>query len=149
MKKTVTILAAMATFAAAQEQPSMLAKALNPDISLIVDVSYVDRNINDHEAGHLELPGIAHGFIGGHDHEGHSHAGYNADSGFNLNYAELGISSEVDPNFTLDGVFHFSEEGVEIEEAYFTTTALPAGLRIKGGKFKSDFGRHNNSHHHA
>ncbi|MEA3372191.1 MAG: hypothetical protein U9Q62_00745, partial [Campylobacterota bacterium] len=42
-----------------------------------------------------------------------------------------------------------SEEGVEIEEAYFTTTALPAGLRIKGGKFKSDFGRHNNSHHHA
>ena len=149
MKKTATMIAALATLAGAQENSTFVQKALNPDISLIVDVSYVDRNIVGHEAGHLELPGIAHGFIGGEDHEGHGHAGYNAENGFNLNYGELSIKSDVDPNFTLDGVFHFTQESVEIEEAYFTTTALPSGLRLRGGKFKSDFGRHNNSHHHT
>ena len=149
MKKTITTIAALAAVASAQEAQAFLQKALNPDISLIVDVAYVERNLDDHEVSHLEVPAIAHGLIGSHSHGEQSHATYNAANGFNLNYGELGIRSEVDPNFTLDGVFHFSEESVEIEEAYFTTTALPYGLRLKGGKFFSDFGRHNNSHHHA
>lgn len=149
MKKTVLLLTFLAAYAAAEGPSYISNKALNPDISLIVDISYVDRNLEDHEASGLEIPGIAHGLIGAHSHGEHSHATYNAANGFNLNYGELSLSSAVDPYFTLDGVFHFSEEGVEIEEAYFTTTTLPYGFRLKGGKFFSDFGRHNNSHHHA
>lgn len=148
----IMLCAAAATLLAAPLQPiqpTLLTKALNPDIALIVDTSYVTRNMDD--VGYLEIPGIAHGLIGGdaHAHEGHSHAGYNANEGFNLNYAELNVQSAVDPYFNLNGVFHFSEGSVEIEEAYFTSTALPAGLRLKGGKFFSDFGRHNNNHHHV
>jgi len=119
-----------------------------PDISLILDTSYVNRNVSDDELAHLEIPGVAHGIMGAHSHDGHDHATYNAYNGFNLNYAELVLSSSVDPFFTLDGVFHFSESGVEIEEAYFTTTALPYGFRLRGGKFLSNFGRLNAQHQH-
>lgn len=38
---------------------------------------------------------------------------------------------------------------MEVEEAFFTTRELDYGLRLKGGKFKSDFGRANNKHQHA
>ena len=48
----------------------------------------------------------------------------------------------------MDGVLHFSENGVAVEEAYFTTTSLPAGLRLRGGKLNSNFGRINEQHHH-
>lgn len=119
-----------------------------PDISLVLDASYVDRDIKDDEAAHLEVPGIAHGLIGGHSHGESEHATYNADNGFNLNYAELVLSSSVDPFFTMDGVFHFSENGVEIEELYFTSNALGYGTKIKGGKFNSNFGYLNEQHHH-
>lgn len=119
-----------------------------PDISLILDASYVNRNKEDDEIAHFEIPGVAHGLMGAHAHGEHSHATYNAYKGFNINYGELVLSSSVDPYFTLDGVFHFSENGVEIEEAYFTSTALPYGLRLRGGKLLSNFGRLNAQHHH-
>lgn len=119
-----------------------------PDISLIMDMSYVNRSKKDHELEHLEVPGVAHGLLGSHAHDGHDHATYNASNGFNLNYAELVLSSSVDPFFTMDGVFHFSENGVEIEELFFTTTALGYGTRVKGGKFNSNFGYLNEQHHH-
>lgn len=120
-----------------------------PDISLIMDASFVDRNIKDDKAAHLEVPGVAHGLLGSHSHGGDNHATYNADNGFNLNYAELILSSNVDPFFKMDGVFHFSESGVEIEELYFTSNILGYGTRIKGGKFNSNFGYLNEQHHHA
>jgi hypothetical protein len=120
-----------------------------PDISLIVDTSYVVRNLKDEELTHLEVPGVAHGLIGGHSHGEHSHDTYNANDGFNLNYAELGLSKSVDQWFDLNTILHISEDAIEIEEAYFKTNSMPAGFTLKGGKFKSDFGRHNNTHHHA
>jgi len=120
-----------------------------PDISLVLDASFVNRNVKDSEVGHLEVPGIAHGLLGSHAHGGSEHATYNADNGFNLNYAELVLSSSVDPFFTMDGVFHFSPDGVHIEELYFTSNALGNGSRIKGGKFHSNFGYLNEQHHHA
>ena len=119
-----------------------------PDISLITDFSYVYRNMQDSELGHLEIPGVAHGLMGSHSHGEHDHATYNANNGFNLNYAELVLSSNVDPYFSMDAVFHFSEHGVEVEEGYFTTSMLPAGLRLRGGKLLSNFGRLNAQHHH-
>lgn len=120
-----------------------------PDISLIMDASYVDRNVKDDVVGHLEVPGVAHGLLGSHSHGDDNHATYNAENGFNLNYAELVLSSSVDPFFTMDGVFHFSENGVEIEELFFTSNALGYGTRAKGGKFNSNFGYLNEQHHHA
>lgn len=119
-----------------------------PDISAIMDFSYVNNNIKDDEIAHLEIPGVAHGLLGEHSHGDSNHATYNSKQGFNLNYAELVLSSSVDPLFNMDAVFHFSEHGVEIEEAYFTTTALGNGLRARGGKFNSNFGYLNAQHHH-
>jgi len=120
-----------------------------PDISLVMDASYVDRNVKDAEVGHLEVPGVVHGLLGSHSHGDDNHATYNAENGFNLNYAELVLSSSVDPFFTMDGIFHFSENGVEIEELFFTSNALGYGTRVKGGKFNSNFGYLNEQHHHA
>lgn len=120
-----------------------------PDISVVMDTSFVSRNIESDEAPHLEMPGVAHGLLGSHSHDGGSHTPYNANKGFNLNYAELVLSSSVDPFLTMDGIFHYSEGGVEIEELFFTSTALGNGLRLKGGKFNSNFGYLNETHHHA
>ena len=120
-----------------------------PDISLIIDASYVYRDADQDEVAHFEVPGVAHGLLGSHSHDGATHSPYNANEGFNLNYGELVLSSSVDPYFSMEGVFHLSEEGFEIEEAYFTSTALEHGLRFKGGKFNSNFGYLNEQHHHA
>ncbi len=119
-----------------------------PDISLITDFSFVSRNKDQDELSALSVPGVTEAFFGDVHDEEHSHGTYNADNGFNLNYAELVLSSSVDPFFSLDAVFHFAEEGVDIEEAYFTTTALGHGVRVRGGKFLSNLGRHNMQHHH-
>ncbi|MBN2816880.1 MAG: hypothetical protein JXQ67_09365 [Campylobacterales bacterium] len=119
-----------------------------PDISLVLDTSYVTRNADPDEVGHFEVPGIAHGLLGSHGHDGATHATYNAKEGFNLNYAELILTSNVDPYFSMEGVFHMSENGFAIEEAYFTSTALEHGFRFKGGKFLSNFGYINVQHHH-
>jgi len=119
-----------------------------PDISLITDFSYVNRSINDDELSHFGLPGIVHGLYAEHAHGGSNEATYNANQGFNFNYAELILSSSVDPFFSMDATFHFSGEGVEVEEAYFTSTALGNGLRLRGGKLLSNFGYINAQHHH-
>ena len=154
MKKQLLLSALCATVAfgldtIAPEKRTFEQSKYIPDISLIMDASYVNRDIEDDEVGHLEVPGVVHGLLGSHAHGEHAHATYNAENGFNLNYAELVLSSSVDPFFTMDGVFHFSPNGVAIEELYFTSTALGHGLRAKGGKFNSNFGYLNEQHHHS
>ena len=101
-----------------------------PDISLILDCSYLHRNHNDDRLATMIIPGLI----------------YNSEEmtsrqGFNLNYGELTIASIVDPYFDLFSSLEFSENGFEIEEAYFTTRSLPLGFQLKGGKFMSHFGR--------
>ena len=120
-----------------------------PDISLILDASLVARNKKQSDLDGLGIPGLSESFYTGHSHEGHDHGALNANNGFNFNYAELVLSSNVDPYFSMDAVFHFSEEGVEVEEGYFSTSALGHGLRVRGGKFLSELGRMNSQHHHA
>ncbi|MEA2707354.1 MAG: hypothetical protein QOH22_2142, partial [Gemmatimonadaceae bacterium] len=41
------------------------------------------------------------------------------------------------------------ETGVELEEAYVLTTALPANLQLKVGQFFAEFGRQNPQHPHS
>ncbi len=135
------------TQSVSQKSIASATSLLNP--SLIVDMAYVSRNIPDEKIGHMELPGVAHGLYGSHSHGEHSHAVYNAEEGFNLNYAELAFGGTIDPMFDAAAVFHIADGSIEIEEGYMTTREMPYNLRIKGGKFLSDFGRINSQHQHA
>ena len=115
-------------------------KSFIPDISLIISGSAVFRNISNEN---YEGYGID-GFVDQTDE-----IPFNKNKGFNLNYAELGMHSDVGPYFVSDAIFHLSPEEFEIEEAYITTKKLPANLDMKMGKFKSGFGRINSIHPHA
>jgi hypothetical protein len=96
------------------------AKLLNPDISLIGD------------------------FIGT--------AGHNTVSpspSLQLHETEVGFQAIIDPYSRADAFISFGEIGVNVEEAYITFTSLPAGLLLKVGKMRADFGKVNTIHNHA
>jgi hypothetical protein len=96
------------------------AKLLNPDISLIGD------------------------FIGT--------AGYNnvvPARSLELHESEIGFQAIIDPYSRADAFISFGETGVSVEEAYLTFTSLPAGLLMKVGKMRADFGKVNTIHNHA
>ena len=69
--------------------------------------------------------------------------------GFTLQQAELSFAGAVDPYFTAEAHIVYTPNVVELEEAYFTTTSLPANLQVKGGYFLTEFGRINPTHPHA
>jgi hypothetical protein len=75
--------------------------------------------------------------------------------GFRLNQAELSAQGMVDPYFSGEAHIVYSIEsdgggtGVELEEAFLTTLALPWGLQLKGGQYFTEFGRINSTHPHA
>jgi len=96
------------------------AKLLNPDMSLIGD------------------------FIGT--------AGRNTISpsrSLELHESEVGMQAIIDPYARADAFISFGEEGVNVEEGYVTFTALPAGLLLKVGKMRAEFGKVNTIHNHA
>src|SRR5712671_2437398 len=96
------------------------AKLLNPDISLIGDfIGAAGRN-NVSPSPSLEL------------HE-----------------SEVGLQAIIDPYARADAFISFGETGVNVEEAYVTFTSLPAGLLLKVGKKRADFGKVNTIHNHA
>ncbi|HZI16524.1 MAG TPA: zinc-regulated TonB-dependent outer membrane receptor [Myxococcus sp.] len=70
-------------------------------------------------------------------------------NGFNLQQLELSIGSVVDPYFRFDANIVFAQFGVEIEEVYGTTLALPYNLQVRAGQFLTRFGRLNPTHPHA
>ena len=77
-----------------------------------------------------------------------------AQRGFTVQNVEAVFEGAVDPYFrgqanvvlqvTPDG-----ETNVELEEAYATSTSLPAGLQLKAGHFLTELGRLNASHPHT
>jgi hypothetical protein len=74
--------------------------------------------------------------------------------GFTVQNIELTLSGNVDPYFTAIGhlIFGIDREGesfLEVEEAYLTSTALPANLQLRAGQFFTQFGRLNPKHPHA
>src|SRR5438067_6918555 len=96
------------------------AKLLNPDISLIGDfIGTAGRN-NVSPSPSLEM------------HE-----------------SEVGLQAIIDPYARADAFISFGETGVNVEEAYVTFTSLPAGLLLKVGKKRADFGKVNTIHNHA
>lgn len=70
-------------------------------------------------------------------------------TGFNLQQFEGSISGAVDPYFRFDSFLVFSQFGVEIEEAFATSLALPGNLQLRVGQFLTRFGRLNSTHPHA
>ncbi len=101
--------------------------SLSPDLAFTLDVAaawFTDREPLQ---------------TGGHDP---------AQRGFNLQQLEMSIGKAVDPYFRLDANVAFSSEGVEIEEAYGTTLALPHNLQLRAGQFLTRFGRINAMHLH-
>lgn len=108
----------------------------NPNISLILDTFAYTSNMKDDE---LEIRGIP----------GFTSNGLEQHNGFNLRAAELFFFAPVDPYFNLYVNMPVTEDGVELEEAYAVTTALPEGWQVKGGKFKSNFSRLDAQHPHA
>jgi hypothetical protein len=103
-------------------------QSMNPDISFILDTAAAafssDTSLQ----------------TGGHDPRV---------NGFNLQQLEMSLGSAVDPYFRFDGNVVFSPFGVEIEEAYATTSMLPANLQVRAGQFLTKFGRVNATHPHS
>ena len=121
------------------------AAGFNPQISLILDGNIYHDNQNGGGAGLLEeMAGIGHGAAA----HGHGHGGL--ENGFNLGESELVMSAVVDPYF--DGKLTLTVGGdgtTALEEAWLQTRQLPAGLKVKMGKFLSEIGYQNNQHPHA
>lgn len=70
-------------------------------------------------------------------------------NGFTLQQVELSLSGAVDPYFTGEAHIVATDHGVELEEAFFTTTALPLGLQVEAGYSLTEFGLLNPSHPHS
>jgi len=141
---TAAITAVAAATTSSSSDTVTSGNAFNPQISLILDGNYY----------HDGLGGSGSSLIGeafqpsqpAHEHEGHEHSALA--NGFNLREAELAFSATVDPYFDAGAYFAFTGDDVEIEEAWFQTRALPHGLKLKGGRFFSDFGYINRQHPH-
>ena len=62
---------------------------------------------------------------------------------------ELAVQAAVDPYFRGDVFLGISdEEGISIEQAFLTTTALPHELELKIGRFLMPVGKQNTTHRH-
>jgi len=69
--------------------------------------------------------------------------------GFNFQQMELAVSGTVDDLFDYQGFILFTEDEVELEEAYITTRSLPYDLKVKLGTFLTEFGIINQQHVHS
>ncbi len=66
-----------------------------------------------------------------------------------LDEVELVLKSDVDPFFTAEAFIAGTDRGVELEEAWVSTLALPVGLKATAGKIRATFGKLNLSHEHS
>jgi hypothetical protein len=65
-----------------------------------------------------------------------------------LSEVETALQAVVDPYARADFFLAAGPEGLEVEEGYITFTSLPAGVLLKAGKMRSQFGRVNTMHTH-
>ncbi len=65
-----------------------------------------------------------------------------------LSEVEAAFQAVVDPYARADFFLSATPEGLEVEEGYATFTALPAGLLLKAGKMRAQFGKVNTMHTH-
>ncbi|MFA5976285.1 MAG: hypothetical protein WC859_09015 [Elusimicrobiota bacterium] len=81
---------------------------------------------------------------------GHPHdPGHDAEPALQLKETEIAFQAIVDPWARGDFFLSFDSDGnAELEEGYVTWFHLPAGLGLRGGKFRSYFGPFNRTHPH-
>jgi hypothetical protein len=103
-------------------------QSMNPDMSFIFDAAGAYFS----QGEPLQL--------GGHDP---------TETGFNLQQLELHVAANVDPFLRFESNVVFGLFGVEVEEAFATTLALPANLQLRAGQFLTRLGRINATHPHA
>jgi hypothetical protein len=124
--------------APAGAQDAARGNAFNPKISLILSSQYADYS-SDAEP---DVPGT----VLGPETEF-------APEGFALGESELVLESNIDDQWhgwtTIAFENEDGETAVAVEEAYVNTLALPAGLAVKLGRFKSEIGYQNHIHAHA
>jgi hypothetical protein len=68
---------------------------------------------------------------------------------FDLSEVELAFQAIVDPYSRADFFLSATPQGLEVEEGYLTFTSLPAGLLLKVGKMRAQFGKVNTMHTHV
>jgi len=126
------------------QSASFSQSAYIPDMAFILNMSALSRDVKNSNYLTYSIPGFIN-----NNSTTENELPYNANRGFNFNYAEVALSSTIDPYFDAYTIFHLSPDEFEIEEAYVKTRLLSFGLRVKAGKFRSDFGRINAKHQHT
>lgn len=116
---------------------------LNPAMSVILDATfgYYGKSTADFLALGLPIAG---------DDPALALPGTYGKEGFGVQEVELAATAAIDPY--LDGALFLTIpnlEGIEVEEGYLVTTALPANLQVKAGTFRSQVGRNNSQHLHV
>ncbi|MDR1463391.1 MAG: hypothetical protein LBI68_09705, partial [Azoarcus sp.] len=115
------------------------ASAFNPEVSLILQGAYKSRKeVEERNIG---------GFVGAEHHHGDGIEGDNK-RGFALDHSELVLAANIDPNFRGQATLALNDDEVEVEEAWFQTTALGHGMGLKAGRFLSGIGYLNEQHAH-
>lgn len=131
------LVTAMALHAHAEDSNQSVSSgsAFNPAISLILSGNFYQ----DTESGRLPAPAGINNSTPKPD-----------DQGFNLGETELVLSSTVDPMFDAMAAIVLNGQGeAAVEEAWFETRQLPAGLKVRAGKMKSAIGYLNSQHPHT
>ncbi len=142
-KKVVHTVQQQAAIKNVNTSASFSQNAYLPDMAFILNMSALDRNVKNSNYTTYDIPG----FINNIGATGE--LPFNKNDGFNFNYAEVALRSTVDPYFDAFAIFHLSPAAFAIEEAFVKTRAIPYGIQIKVGTFKSDFGRINSKHQHV
>jgi hypothetical protein len=123
---------------AAAQSDAARGTSFNPKISLILNSQYSGYG-SDAEP---DVPGTVLG----------PETGF-APEGFALGESELVLESNIDDQWHGWATVALEQEDgetvVAVEEAYVNTLALPAGLALKLGRFKSEIGYQNHIHAHA
>ena len=109
---------------------------LTPEISLIIDGKYSSQSQNPDQPIAGFMPSGAE----------------NVPRGFSLGETELALAGTVDNLFRAEARLTLSQNGsgtnVNAEEIFFETLGLPAGLKVKAGKYFSSIGYLNSKHPH-
>ena len=74
---------------------------------------------------------------------------FSEEPSLSLTEVETAFQAVVDPYARADFFLSAGPEGLEVEEGYVTFTALPAGLLLKAGKMRAQFGKVNTLHTHV
>lgn len=111
------------------------AQSLNPDVSAIIDADF----------GYQRR---AASFLAGDDPDLGASA-HRPGAGPAVQEVEVALSAIVDPYFKGEVYLTIPNlSGLEVEEAFATSTSLPWNLQVKMGSFRSAFGRQNGQHLH-